>query len=423
MRPELGGLWRHRDFMKLWSAQATSVFGSQLASLAYPLTAILVLQATTFQMGMLQAAGGAAAVIVGLFAGVIVDRVRRKPLLIATDLGRAALALFITIAAFSGFLTIHQLYVVYFLSGALSIIADVSGMAFLPSLLGKEELVEGNSKFGTTESAALIAGPSLSGALLQILTAPFAILIDALSFLVSAVFVSQIRVTESHINGYPPDSTGDSDKKQSIWSQIGEGLRFVYGHPLLRPLAESIALYFLFRQIVLALFALYAIRVLNLEPFWLGVIFSALGFGFLFGALSVRRITNRFGVGRTMIGANLINIFAIALVPAAGGSTVFVITLLVISHFLHAFGVQINGINLVSLRQKITPNHLQGRMTASFRFVGMMMFGSLIAGALGEWIGLRETLVAGAIGMLLPFLRLLFSPLRNFKEDLIENNR
>jgi len=415
MRLKFGGLWHHRDFLRLWSAHATSAFGSQLASLAYPLTAILVLQATTFQMGLLQAAGGAAAVVVGLFAGVFADRIRRKPLLIATDLGRAALALSITIAAVFGFLTIEQLFIVYFLSGALSIIADVAGMAFLPSMLKKEEIVEGNSKFGTTDSAALIAGPSLSGALLQIFTAPMTILIDAFSFIVSAVFVSRIRAPEVLIE----------KQTQSVWAQIGEGLRFVYGHPILRPLAESIALYFLFRQIVLALFTLYAIRVLNLEPFWLGVIFSALGFGFLLGALTVKRITNRFGIGRAMLFANLINIFAMALVPIAGGSTVFVVTLLVISHFLHAFAIQINGINLMSLRQSITPNDLQGRMNASFRFVnvGMMMFGSLIAGALGEWIGLRSTLAIGAIGMLLPFLRLFFSPVRNFKEDSNENNQ
>ena len=415
MRFEFGGLWRHRDFLKLWSAQATSVFGSQLASLAYPLTAILVLQVTTFQMGVLQAVGGAAAVVVGLFAGVIADRVRRQPLLIITDLGRAALALSITVAAFFGFLTIEQLYVVYFLSGALSIVADVSGMAFLPSMLEKEQLVEGNSKFGTTESAALIAGPGLSGALVQILTAPLAILIDALSFVVSAVFVAQIRTPEVLIE----------KPAQSVWAQIGEGLRFVYGDSILRPLAESIAMYFLFRQIVLALFTLYAIRVLNLEPLLLGIIFSALGFGFLLGSLTVKRITNRFGMGRTMLGVNFINIFAIALVPIAGGSTVSIITILVISHFLHAFSVQVNGVNLVSLRQAITPNHLQGRMTASFRFVnvGMMMFGSLIAGALGEWIGLRTTLAVGACGMILPFLRLFFSPVRNFKEDFVGNNQ
>lgn len=409
MPPQSKSLWRHQDFLKLWSAQATSVFGSELASLAYPLTAIIVLQATTFQIGFLQASGTAAAALVGLFAGVIADRVRRKPLLITADLGRALLAFSIPLAAFFGVLRIEQLYLVAFFSGALSILSMVAGAAFLPSLLEKEQLVEGNSKFGTTESAAMIAGPSLSGALVQILTAPIAIVIDAISFFVSAVFVWQIRAPEILVE----------KQKRNIWTEIGEGLRFVYGNEILRPLAESIAAYFLFRQIVLALFTLYAIRELHLEPFLLGVIFSALGFGFLVGALTVKLITNRFGIGRTMISANLINIFALALVPLASGSTAFIVALLITSHFLHAFGVQVNGINLMSLRQAITPNHLQGRMTASFRFVnvGMMMFGSLIAGALGELIGLRETLVIGAVGMLVPFLRLLFSPVRHLNEQ------
>nr|MBA4184908.1 MFS transporter [Acidobacteriota bacterium] len=197
MPPQSKSLWRHQDFLKLWSAQATSVFGSELASLAYPLTAIIVLQATTFQIGFLQASGTAAAALVGLFAGVIADRVRRKPLLITADLGRALLAFSIPLAAFFGVLRIEQLYLVAFFSGALSILSMVAGAAFLPSLLEKEQLVEGNSKFGTTESAAMIAGPSLSGALVQILTAPIAIVIDAVSFFVSALFVWQIRAPEN----------------------------------------------------------------------------------------------------------------------------------------------------------------------------------------------------------------------------------
>jgi MFS family permease len=409
MSSKPANLWRHRDFLKLWSAQTTSVFGSHIASLAYPLTAILVLEATTFQVGLLQATSMASGALLGLFAGVIVDRVSRKPLLIATNLGRAFLAFSIPLAAVFGFLRIEQLYLVSFLSGACTIVADVAGMAFLPSMLKKEELVEGNSKFGTTESAALIAGPSLSGALVQILSAPLTIFIDALSFLFAALFISQIRASEVLIE----------KEKRSIWTEIGEGLRFVYGNKILRPLAESIALYFLFRQIVLTLFTLYAIRELGLEPFLLGIIFSALGFGFLVGALTVKKITKRFGIGHTMISTNFVNIIALALVPLASGSALFLVVLFALSHFLHAFAVQVNGINLMSLRQAITPNRLQGRMNASFRFVnvGMMMFGALTAGFLGEFIGLRATLAVGAIGMIVPFLRLVFSPVRNLIEQ------
>jgi MFS family permease len=393
----------------LWSAQTSSVFGSHIASLAYPLTAILVLKATTFQVGLLQATGTASGALLGLFAGVIVDRVRRKPLLIATNLGRAFLAFSIPLAAVFGCLRIEQLYFVSFVSGAFTIVADVAGMAFLPSMLEKEELVEGNSKFGTTESAALIAGPSLSGALVQILSAPLVIFIDAVSFLFAALFTWQIHISEVLIE----------KEKRSVWTEIGEGLRFVYGNKILRPLAESIALYFLFRQIVLTLFTLYAIRELGLEPFLLGIIFSALGFGFLVGALTVKKITKRFGIGHTMIGTNFVNIVALALVPLASGSTLLLVVLFAVSHFLHAFAVQVNGINLMSLRQAITPNRLQGRMNASFRFVnvGMMMFGALIAGFLGEFIGLRATLAVGAIGMIAPFLRLLFSPVRSLFEQ------
>lgn len=415
MPAQTTGLRRHRDFLKLWSAQTTSVFGSELASLAYPLTAIVVLQATTFQIGLLQASGTAAAASVGLFAGVIADRRRRKPLLITADLGRAVLAFSIPLAAFFGVLRIEQLYLVAFFSGALSILSMVASSAFLPSMLEKEQLVEANSRFGATESAAMIAGPSLSGALVQILTAPIAIIVDAVSFFVSAVLVWQIHAPEVLIE----------KEERNIWTEIGEGLRFVYGSRILRPLAESIAAYFLFRQIVLALFTLYAIRELHLEAFLLGVVFSALGFGFLVGALTVKPITNRFGIGRTMISANFINILALALVPLASGSTVSMVALLGASNFLHAFAVQLNGINLMSLRQALTPNRLLGRMTASFRFVNvaMMMFGSLIAGALGELIGLRETLAFGAVGMIFPFLRLFFSPVRNLNEQPNENYR
>lgn len=340
MPPESKSLWRHADFIKLWSAQTVSIFGSELASLAYPLTAIVVLQATTFQVGQLQATGTASGAFVGRFAGVIVDRVSRKPLLVWANLGRALLAFTIPLAAVFGVLRIEQLYAVAFFSGALGILAMVAGAAFLPAMVETEQLVEGNSKLGTTESAAMIVGPGLSGALVQIFTAPITILIDAISFLVAAVFVWQIRAPEILLE----------KEKRNIWAEISEGLRFVYGNKILRPLAESIALYFLFRQIVLTLFTLYAIRVLGLEPLLLGVIFSALGFGFLFGALTVKPITQRFGIGRTMIAANLLNIFAIALVPLASSSMIFIVTLLAISNFLHAFSVQLNGINLMSLR-------------------------------------------------------------------------
>jgi hypothetical protein len=229
MPPQSETLWKHRDFLKLWSAQATSIFGAQLASLAYPLTAILTLQATPFQMGMLRATGSVAAVLCGLFAGVVVDRVRRRTLLIIADLGRCILGFSITLGFILGVLRIELLYIIFFLSGALTILSEVAGMAFLPSLVKKEQLVEGNSKLAATDSAAGIVGPGASGALVQILTAPMAILVDCVSFLFSAAFIWLLRTPEVE----PPRKA----ERQSVWREMSEGLRFVYRNSILRPLS------------------------------------------------------------------------------------------------------------------------------------------------------------------------------------------
>lgn len=411
MRPRLKGLWHHRDFLKLWSAQTTSIFGTQLASLAYSLTAILTLQATPVQVGMLNAVAAAAAVLVGLFAGVAVDRMRRRPLLIATDLGRALLAATIPLAAALGVLHIWQLYIVRFLFGALSILSEVAHMAFLPSLVEREQLLEGNSKLSATESVAAIAGPSLSGVLVQLLTAPIAIIVDVISFIFSAFFIRLIRTPE------PPLKL--TVERRSVRSEIREGLDVVFCNPILRPLSQGIALHFLFMLVITTIFILYAVRELHIEPLLLGVILSAFGPGFLLGALVAGRVARRYGVGRTMIGATLLNAFAVALIPLAGGSLPAVVSTLIAAHFLLALGIQVHGINLMSLRQAITPNNLQGRMNASFRVVNVcaMMIGALLAGVLGETIGLRATLVVGACGMSLPFARLLLSPVRDLTEQ------
>ena len=409
MASQSKNLWLNRDFLKLWSAQTTSVFGTQIASLAYPLTAILVLQASAFEMGILRATGSASAFLVGFFAGVVVDRVRRKPLLIFSDLGRAFLAALIPIAAFSGVLRIEHLYIVAFFTGALSITSEIAAMAFLPSVIKKENLVEGNSKVAATESMAVIAGPGLSGFLIQVLTPPVTIIIDAVSFLFSAFFVWQVQTPETKILTH--------FERQSVWSEILEGLSFVYKNPILRPLAEGIALHFLFMLVISTIFTLYALQELKIEPFLLGVIFSALGGGLLLGALTVKKMTKRLGQGKTIVFTALLNAFACLLIPSASGEwTIFI---LIAAHILLAFGLQLQGINLVSLRQSITPDRLQGRMNGSFRFVNvlMMMFGALAAGLLGEWIGLRSTILIGSIGMFLPFVRLFFSPVRNLAEQ------
>jgi MFS family permease len=407
MRLQFTGLWRNPDFLKLWAGQTISLFGSQITALALPLTAVLTLQATPAQMGMLRATHSASAVMAGLFAGVFADRLRRRPILIGTDLGFAVLAGSIPVAAFLGMLRIEQLYLIQFFSGILAVSSEVTHLAFLPPLAERHQLVEANSKLQTTSSAASIAGPGLAGVLTQLITAPIAIIFDAISFLVSALFIRLIRAPEP-----PPLPAAD---RKSIRAEISEGLRFVFGNPTLRPLAEAIALHFLFNGLIFSVFILYASRELKIESAMLGVLFAASGLGLLTGALAAERAARRYGVGPTMLGGTFMTAVAALLIPLADGPPPVIAAMLAFALFLQAFGIQINGINLVSLRQAMTPSRLQGRMNATFRFLNLIAvtIGALLAGAISGVIGLRATLAIGACGLFIPFLRLLFSPARN----------
>lgn len=410
------GLWRNADFVKLWLGTNVSFLGAQVASLAYPLTAVLVLDASSAEMGWLRATGTAASFLFGPFAGVVVDRVRRRPVIILTDLGMALLAASIPAAFFLGTLGMGQLYVVQFLAGALTIFSEVALMAYLPALVRRGQLVRANSHVQASGAAISVAGPGLAGVLVQTLSAPVVILFDAVSFLLSAACTALIRAPEPADGGGAPAS--DAARGRGVWAEIFEGLRFVYGHALLRPLAEGIALHFLFSSVIYTLFVIYAVRELGMAPAALGVVFAALGPGFLVGALLAPRAARRYGTGRVMTYAPLLILAGLSLVPLAGGAQATAVALLAAAHFLTACGIQLHGVNLLSLRQAITPHRLQGRMTASFRYVNLLgaCLGALAAGALAERVGIRPTLAAGACGLLLPFLRLFFSPVRRLRE-------
>lgn len=405
------GLWRNADFVKLWLGMNVSFAGTQLASLAYPLTAVLVLQASSAEMGWLRATGTAASFLFGPFAGVIIDRVRRRPVLILTDIGSALLALSIPAAFFLGALGMGQLYVVQFLAGVLSIFSEVALMAYLPALVRREQLVRANSQVQASSAAVSIAGPGLAGLLVQALSAPVVVIFDAVSFALSAVCMALIRRPE------PVSDDAETTRKRSVWADIVEGLRFVYGHAVLRPLAEAIALHFLFVNVIYTLVVLYAVRELGIGPAPLGVVFASLGPGFLVGALLAPRAARRFGPGRVMTYAPLLTVAGLSLIPLARGSQTASVAMLSAAHFVTACGIQLHGVNLVSLRQSITPHRLQGRMNASFRYVNLLgaCLGSLAAGALAERISIRATLAVGVCGLLLPFLRLFFSPVRHVK--------
>ena len=404
------GLWRNTDFLKFWLATNVSFVGTHISALAFPLIAVLTLEATPAQMGTLRATFSAAAVLCGPFAGVLVDRLRRRPILIGADLGSALLAASIPSAALAGLLRIEYLYVLQFLLGALTIFGEVAMMAFLPSLVRRDQLVEANSKFQASGAAISVAGPGLAGLLIQLVGAPFAIAFDAASFLASAFCVRLIRA--------PEPRRAPAAAARGVWAEVAEGLRVVYTHALLRPLAEGIALHFLFSGMVHTLFVLYAVRELGLAPAELGVVLAALGPGFMAGALLAPPAARRFGVGRVLVWAPLLTAAGTGLIPLAAGTKTAVVAALAAAHFLMALGIQLHGINLMSLRQAITPHGLQGRMNASFRFVNLFAagLGALAAGQLGGAAGPRATLAVGACGLLLPFLRLLSSPVRSLRE-------
>jgi MFS family permease len=407
-----GGLWRNADFVKLWLGMNVSFAGTQVASLAYPLTAVLVLDASSAEMGWLRATGTAAAFLFGPFAGVVIDRVRRRPVLILADLGLALLAASIPAAFFLGAVGMRQLYAVQFLAGALSIFSEVAVMAYLPALVRREQLVRANSQMMASNAAISIAGPGLAGVLVQMLSAPVVILFDAVSFVLSAVCTALIRAPE------PAEDAAAAVQRRGVWAEIAEGLRFVYGHPVLRPLAEAIALHFLFVNVIYTLLVIYAVRELGVEPAPLGLVFAALGPGFLVGALLAPRAARRFGTGRLMTYAPLLTVAGLSLVPLARGPQASAVALLAAAHFVTALGIQLHGVNLMALRQAVTPHRLQGRMNASFRYVNLLgaCLGSLAAGALAERVGIRATLTVGVCGLLLPFLRLFFSPVRHLRE-------
>lgn len=410
MRSPFTGLWRHSDFRRLWAGQTVSLFGSQVTFLALPLTAVLSLKANAAQMGILGAVEFAPFLLIGLFAGVVVDRLRRRPILIVADFGRALILLSIPIAALLGGLTMLQLYAAGFLTGVLTVFFDVAYQSYLPALVSREALVEGNSKLGMSDSLARIGGPGVAGALVQLLTAPIAILADAASFIVSVISLVLVRARE-------PEPVAGSERR-GVFREIGEGLRVVLGNPLLRSIAGCTGTSNLFSNITQAVFLLYATRSLSISPGLIGLIYAIGSAGALAGAMLAGKTARRAGLGVAIWSSIFLGSVAGLLVPFATKPLAVALPLLIGAELFMGYGSTVYNINQVSLRQTITPDRLLGRMNASMRFIvwGTIPLGSLIGGALGVQIGLRPTLFVGALGSLLSVLWLLFSPVRTLRE-------
>jgi MFS family permease len=387
--------------MKLWSGQTISLFGSHIGDSALRFTAILILGATPFQLGLLTAARMAPALLLGLLAGVWVDRLRRRPILIAADLGRGMLLLSVPLAFVLGLLRIEQLFLVAALAGALTICFDVAYGAFLPSVVGRERLVEGNSKLGTSDSIAEIAGPPVGGLLVQLISAPLAILFDALSFVLSALAIWLIRAPEPRLA---------AQAAPNARREVGEGLRAVLHDPRLRALLGAGVTLSLFGNIIGALYDIYLIRELGLSPALVGLTIGIGGISALFGAFLAAPVVARFGPGPTIGGMLALIIVPIWLLPLAHGP--LALPMLMIGQASDIL-IAIYAIAEISLRQSIAPERMLGRINASFSFLitGAGLAGALLGGVLAEWIGSRGALVIAALGISSACVWVLISPL------------
>jgi MFS family permease len=399
-----GALWRHRDFLSLWGAETISQFGTQVSLLALPLVAIIVLEESAFKVAALTSVEFLPFLLFTLPAGVWVDRLRRKPILVLGNVGRAVALLSVPVVYWVGGLTIWQLYVVGFAVGVCTVFFDVAYQSYIPALVGREDVVEANSKLEISRAAANIAGPGMAGGLIALLTAPVAVLVDAVSYAVSAVLLFGIRKQEEA----PPRA-----ERRSLRDELGEGLRYVFRNPYQRTMVAMTAISNFFGQVVFSILLVYAVRELELSVGTIGIALAIGNLGTLASALTARRIGDRLGVGRTILLASCLfgpGTMLIAFAPQA-----YALPLIVLAMIVIGFGGILYNVTAISLIQAITPDRILGRANASRRFVvwGVVPLGGFTGGALASTIGLRETMVVGAVGGLLTIVPILFSPLRS----------
>jgi len=403
----LTGLWRQSDFRKLWAGQAISQLGSSITACGLPLAAVLTLGASPVQMGMLSGVSGASVLGFGLFAGVWADRLRRRPILIAADLGRAFVLGTIPLAAVFHRLTMGHLYLAAVVGAALTVLFDVSYQAYLPSLVGPDNLMEGNSKLALTESIAGVAGPGLTGVLTQLITAPVAILADAVSFVCSAVSLWLIRKPE-------PRPAGAS--KRHMGREIAAGLAATWRDPILRALSKRTAAAAIFLGFFGSLYFLFAIRELRLSAALIGAIVSVGGAMSLLGAFAAERLVTRLGFGRALIASAIAPGIGMLLLPLAHGSVAACAAVLAAAQLCDV-AWPVYNINQTTLRQAITPDALLGRVNSAMHlmFHGIWPLGALAGGILAGAYGIRIAMLAGAVGFLLSNLWLVFSPIRRLR--------
>jgi hypothetical protein len=409
-------LLRHPDFVRLWTAETISQLGTQVSALAIPFVAIEILEATTFQVALLNVVDFLPFLLIGLPAGVWVDRLRRRPVMIAGDLGRAAALATVPVAFALGTLTIVQLYAVGFVVGALTVFFDVAYQSYLPSIVIREQLPEGNAKLEVSRAGAAVVGPGLAGLIIAILRAPLAVALDALSFLVSALFLVTIRRPEP----VPEAHREDGQPGPAMRREMAEGLRYVLGHAYLKNIAACTATANLFGTVATSVLLVFAVRELGMTAGSIGVAFSIGATGALLGALTANRVSTGLGVGPTIIafgGVSGLALLPLALAPVGTPQPVLVV-LVALAGFVTGVATVVYNVAQVSLRQAITPTRMQGRMNATMRWFvwGTIPIGGILGGALGTLLGVREAVLIGALGEMLAIVPVLFSPVRRIRQ-------
>lgn len=398
------GAFANPDFVKLWAGESVSLIGTQVTQFTMPLVAVLTLNATVIQVGVLNALRFVPVLTLSLLAGVWLDRRRRKPVLIACALGNAVLIGLVPLAKVTGMLSIGLLYVVVTMAGLLSMTFDVGALSYVPDLAGREHLADANSKIQASTAFAGVAGPGLAGVLVGLITAPITLTVDAVSYLFSAAGVIAIRK--------PEPAPEVPEVRPSVRQSIAEGLRAVWGSRLLSGLLIQGTALNLFFGGYITVFIVYAIRVVHLSPLELGIVLASSAAGSLVGATTAGRVRNRLGLGRTML-VNTVGVslpLLLLLVPRH--ASLFTMVVFVAAHLVYGWNIGMFNVNAITLRQIVTPRRVLARMNAAYRMVlwGAAPIGMSLGGVLGGAVGLRAALAISLTLMASPLLCLFFSP-------------
>ena len=405
------GVLSNRDFLKFWIGQTVSIFGSGVTFIALPLTAMYALHASAMQMGLLRAAGEVPYLIMSLFIGVMVDRVRRKTLMIAVDLGRAALIGAIPALTLLHLLNIYDLYIAAIAVGGLSVMFDTANQAYLPSLTGREELQKANSAIQFTFSLGQISGPAVAGLLVSLLTAPVTLLIDAVSYLVSALSLISIKKREPIIEGRPV-------AERKILRDVSQGLQVLLRHSVIRPLTLAMGGISMFFSAFLSVYFLYLGRDIGLTASLMGFVLAVGAVGATVGAIVTGRFGGRLSPGLAVIIGESFFAGGAWLVPLAGGTHWLKVATVTVAALVAFFGGTSAFIVSTTMLQKATPDRLLGRVSAASKtfLIGLNPIGAIIGGVVGSVWGLRPTLIMGASGITVMVLWLLLSPVRSTSE-------